>query len=122
MKDLNMNGSATFYFRNEIPYATIPKEYLRDKNLSLKAKGLLTIIYTLPELWEYNMKGLSKVTGVSIKVIRTIIKELEDNFYIFRDRKQDKKGRFYYEYIIEIESKKSLYNMTEDEFNFTTRF
>lgn len=122
MKDLNMNGSATFYFRNEIPYATIPKEYLRDKNLSLKAKGLLTIIYTLPDLWEYNMKGLSKVTGVSIKVLRTIIKELEDNFYIFRDRKQDKKGRFYYEYIIEIESKKSLYNMTEDEFNFTTRF
>lgn len=101
MKDLNMNCSASFYFLNEIPYATVPKFYLLDKELSLKAKGLLTILYTLPEKWEYNMKGLSTVTGLSEKIIRNVLKELELLGYVERVKTQDKKGRFIYKYYIQ---------------------
>ena len=116
MKDLNLSGSATFFFKNEIPYAAIPKEYLKDKNLSLKAKGLLTIIYTIPEKWEYNMNGLAKITGKSLKVIRPILAELERNYYISRERKQDEKGRFYYEYIIDIKKNGIIYSIKEEPY------
>lgn len=102
-KDFNEAGTAKFYFTNQIPYAAIPKYYLKDIRLSLKAKGLLTIIYSLPEEWEYNMKGLCRITETTPKVIRPIMKELEMGGYIQRTRKQDLKGRFYYEYWITIE-------------------
>ncbi len=102
-KDISTAGTAKFYFNNQIPYAAIPKYYLKDYNLSLKAKGLLTIIYSLPEEWEYNMKGLARIANISIKSLRPIIQELEKNEYIERQRKQDLKGRFYYEYFINIE-------------------
>lgn len=102
-KDCNLGGTATFFFKNQIEYASIPKYYLRDKRLSLKAKGLLTIIYTLPQEWNYNMQGLCKITGLSLKQIRTIIKELEEMHYIDRQRKQDERGKFIYQYFIFIE-------------------
>lgn len=102
-KDLNEAGSAKFYFTNDIPYAAIPKHYLMDVRLSLKGKGLLTIMYSLPEKWEYNMKGLARICKLSIKALRPTIKELETAGYVTRFRKQDLKGRFYYEYFITIE-------------------
>lgn len=102
-KDCNLSGTATFFFKNQIEYASIPKYYLRDKRLSMKAKGLLTVIYTLPEEWNYNMKGLCKITGQSIKQIRTILKELEEMHYINRERAQEKNGKFVYRYYIFIE-------------------
>lgn len=102
-KDFNEAGSAKFYFTNDIPYAAIPKYYLMDPRLTLKGKGLLTIIYSLPEKWQYNMKGLARICNSSIKALRPIIKELEIGGYVNRSRKQDLKGRFYYEYFITIE-------------------
>lgn len=96
-------NSASFMYRNEIPYSAIPKKYLSEKKLSLKAKGLLTILYALPEKWDYNMQGLSKIANISIKALRPIINELIEFGYIERLRKQDYKGQFYYEYTIEIE-------------------
>lgn len=118
MKDLNLNSNATFYFKNQIPYTAIPKEYLKDKKLSLKAKGLLTIMYSMPEEWEYNMKGLSKITGTSIKSIRNIIKELEENYYLFRRRRQNKKGQFYYEYIVDIARNNYAFNLSTHNFDY----
>lgn len=79
------------------------KYYLKDKKLSMKAKGLLTIIYSLPDEWDYNMKGLSNITALSLKQLRTILKELEFFRYIERQRSQDEKGRFIYNYYIWIE-------------------
>ena len=75
-------------------------------------------MYALPEEWEYNMKGLTKITGTSLKAIRTIIAELEQNFYLFRKRKQDKKGKFYYEYIIDISRNSHVYNICTHNFDF----
>lgn len=101
--DINLNGSANFYYKAEIPYSAIPKHYLTNKKLSLKAKGLLTILYALPDKWDYSMKGLAKINNISIKSLRPIINELIETGYIDRQRKNDKKGRFYYEYCIQIE-------------------
>lgn len=95
--------TAQFMFKNKIEYAAIPKSYLKDKNLSIKAKGLLTIIYTLPEEWQYNMKGLQKISNLTEKTLRNLIAELEKNNYIHRAKNQDKKGRFYYTYLVFVE-------------------
>ena len=118
MKDLNLNGTATFYYKNAIPYTAIPKEYLKDKALSLKAKGLLTVMYSMPDEWNYTLKGLSKITNVSIKSLRTTIQELERNYYLWRKRKQKKNGQFYYEYIIDIARNNHVYNLTYGDFNY----
>lgn len=96
--------TAQFLFKNKIEYAAIPKEYLKDKNLSIKAKGLLTIIYTLPDEWDYNMKGLQKVSNLTEKTTRNLIKEIEEAGYIHISKSQDKKGRFKYTYIVFPES------------------
>lgn len=96
--------TAQFLFNNKIEYAAIPKEYLKDKKLSIKAKGLLTIIYTLPEEWNYNMKGLQKISNLTEKTTRSLIKEIEEAGYIHISKNQDKKGRFTYTYMVFPES------------------
>ena len=89
-----------FLFKNKIPYAAIPKEYLFDKELSLKAKGLLTIIYSLTEDWKYNMKGLQKISNTTEKTLRKLIDELITAGYIARFKTHGKKGHFNYNYMI----------------------
>ena len=74
--------------------------HLRDKNLSYKAKGLLSFMLSLPEDWDYSMNGLESISKESIKAIRNILQELEDNKYLIRTRMQDNKGKFYYDYSI----------------------
>lgn len=87
-----------FLFKNKIKYATIPKEYLKDKELSIKAKGLLTIIYTLTDEWEYNMKGLQKISNLTEKTLRNLVKEIEYAGYMKIQKTKDKKGRYKYLY------------------------
>lgn len=94
------NYTTQFLFKNNLPYAAIPKQYLQNKELSLKAKGLLTIIYTLPEEWNYNMKGLQKISNLTEKTLRKLLDEIINQGYIHRSKQQDKRGRFYYTYII----------------------
>lgn len=92
-----------FMFKNKIEYAVVPKEYLKNKNLSLKAKGLLTIIYSLPEDWNYNIKGLVKITGKTEKQITNTIKELENKHYIYKFRSRTKNGKFKWHYMVFVE-------------------
>ena len=80
---------------------TIMSNYhFRDMNLSLKAKGLLSYMLSLPDDWDYSVNGLCSICKESIKAIRTILKELEDNGYLKRTKKQLENGRFSYEYNI----------------------
>mgnify|MGYP004458053125 CR=1 FL=1 len=81
-------------------YTVMSNYHLRDKNLSYKAKGLLSFMLSLPEDWDYSMKGLESISKESIKAIRNILQELEDNKYLIRTRKQDNMGKFYYDYSI----------------------
>lgn len=66
---------------------------LRDYRLSLKAKGLLTFILSLPETWTYTILGLARVLKEGPDAIRTTLKELEVNGYLVRKRVRDKQGR-----------------------------
>ena len=81
-------------------YTVMSNYHLRDKNLSYKAKGLLSFMLSLPDNWDYSMRGLEKISKENIKAIRTILQELEKNKYLVRTRKQGEYGRFYYDYSI----------------------
>ena len=68
--------------------------HLRDKRLSLKAKGLLSQMLSLPEDWDYTLTGLSTINRESKDAIRSAIQELEKCGYIERRQTTDKQGKF----------------------------
>ena len=67
--------------------------HLRNKALTLKAKGLLSQMLSLPEDWDYTLAGLSHINREKIDAIREAVKELEKAGYIIRSRERDEKGR-----------------------------
>ena len=74
-------------------FTVMSNYHLRDKNLSLKAKGLLSQMLSLPEEWDYTLAGLSFINREKIDAVREAIKELESAGYIIRTRERDEKGR-----------------------------
>lgn len=81
-------------------YSVMSNYHLRDKNLSLKAKGLLSIMLSLPENWDYSIAGLSAINQEGIKAIRSALQELENFGYLVRTRTQLENGQFDYIYDI----------------------
>ena len=74
-------------------YTVMSNHHLRNKELSLKAKGLLSQMLSLPEDWDYTLAGLSQINREKIDAIREAVRELERAGYIVRSRKRDEKGR-----------------------------
>lgn len=74
-------------------FTTISNFHLRDINLSLKAKGLLTQMLSLPDGWDYTLAGLAKINKEGVDGITSAIKELEKYGYVTRKRVRDEKGR-----------------------------
>lgn len=74
-------------------FTTISNFHLRDINLSLKAKGLLTQMLSLPDKWDYTLAGLAKINKEGVDGITSAIKELEKYGYVTRKRVRDEKGR-----------------------------
>lgn len=87
-------------------FSVIPNNYLRDKDLSLKAKGLLSTMYALPNEWDYSMAGLCKITNTGITSLRSTISELELKGYLIRKQQRNEQGKFEYIYYIQIKKKK----------------
>ena len=73
-------------------YTVMSNHHLRNKNLSLKAKGLLSQMLSLPDDWDYTLKGLAAINKESVDAIRTAIWELEDAGYVVRIRVRDERG------------------------------
>jgi hypothetical protein len=73
-------------------YTIMSNHHLRNKNLSLKAKGLLSLILSLPDNWGYTLRGLAAISVEGIDAIRQGITELENQGYIIRERLRDMKG------------------------------
>jgi len=67
--------------------------HLRNKKLSLKAVGLMSKILSLPDEWDYSLKGLAKLNTDGIDGVRSAVQELEDAGYIIRRQRRDKNGR-----------------------------
>lgn len=81
-------------------YTTMCNTHLRDKNLSLKAKGLLSMMLSLPDKWRYSVKGLEGICKESKNTINSVLNELEDNNYLVRRRRYCNGKISEWEYII----------------------
>ncbi len=68
---------AVFRVERNTGYTVMSNHHLRNKELSLKAKGLLSQMLSLPEDWDYTLAGLSYINRESIDAIRTAVWELE---------------------------------------------
>ena len=74
-------------------FTMMSNHHLRNKKLSLKAVGLMSKILSLPDEWEYSLKGLAKLNADGIDGVRSAVQELEDAGYIIRRQRRDKNGR-----------------------------
>ena len=84
---------AVFRVEKNKGYTVMSNHHLRNKELSLKAKGLLSQMLSLPEDWDYTLVGLSLINRESIDAIRTAVWELEKAGYITRRQGRDEKGK-----------------------------
>ncbi len=74
-------------------YTVISNGIFHDSELSLKAKGLLCQMLSLPDNWEYSVEGLIKLTSDGKGSVTAAIKELEDHKYLIRKQIKEK-GKF----------------------------
>ena len=84
---------ATFRVQKNKNYTVMSNMHLKDKQLSLKAKGLLSFMLSLPDDWDYSVAGLTQCCNDGIDSVRSAIKELEKHHYLLRKREQDSLGR-----------------------------
>lgn len=84
---------AVFRVVKNMNFTVMSNYHLRDMRLSLKAKGLLSVILSLPEDWDYSVPGLSYICKEGMDAIRQAIWELERAGYIFRSRVRNEKGQ-----------------------------
>lgn len=81
-------------------YTVVDNTFIRDMNLSMKAKGLMLLMLSLPPEWDYSVAGLSAICKEGMTAIRGALKELEECGYLRRERRNSEKGYFVYEYIL----------------------
>ena len=85
---------ATFRVEKSKDYTVMSNYHLRDRSLSLKAKGLLSQMLSLPEGWDYTLSGLAEINKESKDAIRSAVNELEQAGYVIRRQTADDKGKF----------------------------
>ena len=85
---------AVFRVERTNNYTVMSNYHLRDKNLSLKAKGLLSQMLSLPEDWDYTLAGLARINAEGKDAIRAAVVELEKAGYVQRRQTTDKAGKF----------------------------
>lgn len=81
-------------------YIVMSNHHLRDRNLSYKAKGLLSFMLSLPDDWDYSLAGLCSISKESRDGIRSILKELQEYHYVEIEKVRGNKGYFEYNYLI----------------------
>lgn len=91
---------AVFKIEKQKNYTVMSNYHLQDRNLSYKAKGLLSFMLSLPEDWDYSLNGLVAVSKESKKAIRNILSELINKGYVVREQGRGEKGYYKYDYII----------------------
>ena len=84
---------AVFRIDKTRDYTVMSNHHLRNTELSLKAKGLLSLMLSLPENWDYTTKGLAAICKDGIDSISSCIRELEKYGYIIRERMRNEKGQ-----------------------------
>jgi hypothetical protein len=84
---------AVFRIEKTQNYTVMSNHHLRNALLSLKAKGLLSQMLSLPDAWDYTLAGLSHINRESVDAIRTAVHELERAGYITRSRERKENGQ-----------------------------
>ena len=84
---------AVFRIEKTKDYTVMSNHHLRNQALSLKSKGLLSLMLSLPEDWNYTTRGLAAICKEGTDSIGSAHKELEKAGYIVRNRLRDKKGK-----------------------------
>ena len=84
---------AVFRVERTRDYTVMSNHHLKNRSLSLKAKGLLSVMLSLPDEWDYTLRGLAAISREGVDAIREAIRELEDTGYIVRSRGRNEKGQ-----------------------------
>lgn len=84
---------AVFRIEKTRDYTVMANHHLRNTSLSLKAKGLLSLMLSLPEDWDYTTKGLAKICKDGVDSICSAVSELEVYGYVIRERIRNSKGQ-----------------------------
>lgn len=84
---------AVFRVKKTRDYTVMSNYHLKDKNLTLKAKGLLSMMLSLPDEWNYTTRGLAAICKEGVDSIGSTLRELESEGYITRRRLRDEKGK-----------------------------
>lgn len=79
-------------------FSVMSNYHLKDKELSLKAKGLLSVMLSLPDEWDFSMSGLEAMLKESKGSLRGVLSELEELGYLVRTREHGEGGKFSYIY------------------------
>lgn len=102
-------------------YTTMSNYHFREKDMSLKAKGLLSMILSLPEDWDYTLEGLSLLCKDGVDSVRTALRELKEFGYVETARVRDEKGHLrdaeyvVYERPVTLHEEKSAAEQKEQE-------
>ena len=92
--------STVFRVEKNREFVVMSNRFLRNKQMSLKAKGLLALCLSLPETWDYSMNGLVAICKENITAVRSALKELEKHGHLQIIKHKNEKGHFSYEYVI----------------------
>ena len=84
---------AVFRVKKNENFTTMCNIHLRDKSLSLKANGMLSVFLSLPAEWHYSVKGLAEICQEGPDCIRSVLKELESAGYLIRRRTRKENGQ-----------------------------
>lgn len=85
--------STVFRVEKTANYTVMSNTHLKDRRLSFKAKGLLSVILSLPPDWDYTVTGLAVIAADGVDSVKTAVKELEKYGYIVRKQLRDELGR-----------------------------
>lgn len=84
---------AVFRIEKTRDYTVMANHHLRNTKLSLKAKGLLSLMLSLPEDWDYTTRGLARICKDGVDSICSAVNELEEHGYVIRERIRNAKGQ-----------------------------
>ncbi len=84
---------AVFRIDKTRDYTVMSNHHLRNTELSLKAKGLLSLMLSLPDNWDYTTKGLARICKDGVDSICAAVRELEEHGYVIRERVRGANGQ-----------------------------
>lgn len=100
---------AVFRIEKTRDYTVMANHHLKNRELSLKAKGLMSVMLSLPDDWDYTLKGLAHISREGVDAIREAVRELERAGYIVRSRVRNERGQLTVtEYVIYEQPRKPM--------------